>query len=132
MTQIGIIDAEAFVTLTQNNKNIEILDIRSDLEHNALQLDYKTTHIPLHDVDVAAQPKSKSETYILCKMGPRAFKLAEALAEHGHENLIVIDGGIMGCAQSGIPLKKSENQPTPEQIMTAVQESFQKFMIKNG
>ena len=132
MTQIGIIDAADFVSLIKGDKIINILDIRTHLEFDSLSLDHNVTHIPLHEIDVATHPKSEEETYILCKMGPRAFKLAEALAEQGHDHLIVIDGGIMGCVQSGAPLKSSESQPTPEEIMTAVQDSFQKFMMRNS
>lgn len=131
MAQIGVIDANDFVILLEENDNLNILDIRTDIEIENLSLDYAVTHTPLHQVDVTPHSKSDKETYILCKMGPRAFKLAEALAERGHENLVVIDGGIMGCAQSGTALKQSDSQPTPEEIMAAVQESFQKFMLKN-
>lgn len=131
MTQIQIIDAADFVALIKENKDIKVLDIRSELEHNALALNYKATHTPLHLVDLDNYPNAEEKTYILCKMGPRAFKMAEALAERGHTNLIVIDGGIVGCIQSGATIKQAENQPTSEEIMQAVQESFQEFMMQN-
>lgn len=132
MTQIGIIDAAEFVKRIQDNNDIQVLDIRSDLEYCALCLDYALTHIPLDKIELDDHPRSDNDVYILCKMGPRAFKLAEALAQRGHENLVVIDGGIIGCAQSGANVEQSKNQPTPEEIIAAVQDSFQKFMMKNS
>jgi rhodanese-related sulfurtransferase len=132
MTQIGVIDANNFVTLLKKNKDLNILDVRTDIEFNNLSLDYPVMHKTLHEINVKKYPKSKKETYILCKAGPRAFKFAEVLAENGHENLIVIDGGMIGCKACGAIVKES-NTPTPmEEIMQAVQQSFQQFMIDNS
>ena len=132
MTQIGVIDANDFVTFLKENKNLNILDIRTDIEHESLSLNYPVTHIALHEVNVGEHAKSEQETYILCKAGPRAFKLAEILAENGHENLIVIDGGMIGCKACGANVKESETPAPMEEIMQAVQQSFQKFMMDNG
>lgn len=131
MAQIGVIDASDFVSILQENNDLNILDIRTDIEFANLSLDYPVTHTPLHTVNVTEYPKTEKETYILCKAGPRAFKLAEILAQKGHENLIVIDGGITGCKSCSTPVKES-NTPAPmENIMQAVQQSFQQFMIDN-
>lgn len=132
MTQIGIIDANDFVSVLKENSNLNILDIRTDIEFQNLSLDYPVTHTPLHKIDVNNYPKTDKETYILCKAGPRAFKLAEALAMKDHENLIVIDGGMISCKSCGAAVKES-NTPAPmEEIMQAVQSSFQKFMMDNS
>ncbi len=132
MTQIGVIDASDFVSILQENNDLNILDIRTDIEFENLSLDYPVTHTPLHEINVTKQPKSEKETYILCKAGPRAFKLAEVLAENGHENLIVIDGGMIGCKSCGASIKESDTPAPMEEIMQAVQQSFQKFMMDNS
>ncbi|NQZ13779.1 MAG: rhodanese-like domain-containing protein [Alphaproteobacteria bacterium] len=132
MTQVGVISAEGFSTLMSEKPDLNILDIRTDLEYKNMALDYPVNHQPLHTIKPDEFTKTDTETFILCKAGPRAFKLAEILAMQGHENLIVIDGGITGLQACGAHLKLSETPVPMEAIMQAVQSSFQKFMVDNS
>lgn len=132
MTQIGVINAEDFSNLMTEKSDINILDIRTDIEHENMSLDYPVNHQPLHTVNPSTFAKADQETFILCKAGPRAFKLAEILALQGHENLVVIEGGITGLQACGTPLKLSETPASMETIMQAVQSSFQQFMMDNS
>ena len=81
MAQIGIIEAADFVTLIKDQAHLNVLDIRTKLETDAFSLKYQVSHHPLHTIDTDSFSKSDKETYILCKMGPRAVALAEKLAE---------------------------------------------------
>jgi len=132
MSEIKSITAADFTALMRDNPDLNILDIRTDLEMGALSLIQEVNHHPMHKINPDDFVKSDKPTYILCKMGPRAFTVAEALSAQGHKDLIVIDGGIMGCAQSGAPLNQSDAPPRTQEIMQAVQSSFQRFMMDNN
>lgn len=134
MSTIDHVSAQDFVRKLSEQENMDILDIRTNLEFENLSLPCNVTHIPLHEIDPAnfSDPrKDKSKPlYILCKMGPRAQKISEFLSAAGHENFVVIDGGIMGCAECGCAMNAAENLATPQEIMAAVQDSVQKFMLR--
>ncbi|MEM9470031.1 MAG: rhodanese-like domain-containing protein [Pseudomonadota bacterium] len=132
MNTVKAISASDFVKLLEEDNSPHILDIRSQLEFDSLQLEVNVTHTPLHEIKVEEYPHKQQETYILCKMGPRAFKLAELLADLGHTHLSVIDGGILGCLESGAEIKIADPQPNSHDIQQAVQSSFQEFMLKNA
>ena len=131
---IAYIDAANFSALMTQHKDLKILDIRTDIERAALSLQYPTTHIALHDIEIErinTIHHNDSPLYVLCKAGPRAQKIAEYLQTHGITNLTVINGGILGCADHGSPLIHGDDPVTPDTIMHAIQESVQKFMMKN-
>ncbi len=129
------ITAADFVDLIKSQDDLNILDIRTNIEYQAYHLDYPTTHIPLHEVNadkINSICAPNQPLYILCKAGPRAQKVSEFLTAQNIKNLIVIDGGILGCNDVHAPIKQEDTTITPDQIGTAIQESVQKFMIDNS
>lgn len=136
MSNINYISAQDFIQKLSDHENLDILDIRTNLEFENLSLPCNVTHIALHEINPSSftdprQDKSKP-LYVLCKMGPRAQKISEFLTAAGHENFVVIDGGILGCAECGCPMNTAENPSAPQEIMAAVQDSVQKFIAKNS
>jgi len=124
------ISAEEFVKLMQTDKELSILDIRSELEYNTVALDYPVTHIALDNAKADMHGKAfKDPTYILCKAGPRAQMLNDYLADIGDTHFIVIDGGILGCAEHGADINVKRQDVTPGQIQEAVQLSVQQYMM---
>jgi rhodanese-related sulfurtransferase len=43
--------------------------------------------------------------FLFCRSGGRSMRVAEALAEHGFENLTNVSGGIIAWQAQGLPLK---------------------------
>lgn len=134
MNQISFISAEDFTHLMSEKEGLKILDIRTDIEVHKIALTYPTHHMALHDIDqntVATLHSDATEPlYLLCKAGPRAVKMAEYLEHQGFENMCVIDGGIMGCIEHEAPTQSQNPDISMDQIMDAVQASFQKFILK--
>ena len=133
---MGIITAQAFSQLIKNETSLNILDIRSELEFENMRLDYNVTHTPMHKITADEISKIRTDKqqplYILCKMGPRAQTIAQFLLNQGHDNMIVIDGGITGCKAEGVQMIAKTPATTPEEITLAAQESVQKFMVRQG
>lgn len=108
MTEIKTITAEA---LKQRDwQNGVILDVRTDMEHEAERLVCAHEHVPLDRLDPAAfmqQGKRTPETpvYILCRSGGRARQAAEQFVAAGFANVFVVDGGISACVASGHPVQ---------------------------
>ncbi len=128
---IQTISATDFTELLLTQPNLQVLDIRSQFEFDNMRLSYPTTHVEMHNVMANDTNINKdADLYILCKMGPRAHTIAQYLASNGFNKLIVIDGGIMGCKESSAPVVEQDPPANPQEIMLAVQSSFQKFMTR--
>ena len=124
------ITAADFVKLIETNPNLSVLDIRSALEFETLALSYPVTHIPLDNAKADMHGKTFNDpTYILCKAGPRAQMLNDYLHDIGQNHFIVIDGGILGCAENGAKIDIKRQDVTPTQIQEAVQLSVQQYMM---
>ena len=130
------ISSQEFCTLLKEKQTPSVLDIRSTAEFENLKLDYDVFHIPMHDITNDLVKEKRTDTskplYILCKMGPRAQTIAHFLSQHGQENLVVIDGGITGCKAEGVQLIQKSPPLSAQEINEAVQDSVQKFMIRQG
>lgn len=86
-----------------------VLDVRTAPEHAQAALDMPHCHVPLDQLDVAAFVKERGiapdqTVYLLCRAGGRAARAADAFVAAGYPNVRVIDGGIIGCAQMGMPV----------------------------
>lgn len=88
-----------------------VLDVRTDVEHAETSLKQPHHHIPLDKLNPSAFIKENKidaarPVYVLCRSGKRATQAAEAFIAAGHDNVHVIEGGIIACEASGIPVKK--------------------------
>lgn len=124
------ISAAEFVALIKSDSDLSVLDIRSQLEFDTVALDYPVTHIPLDNAkaDIKADD-FKNPTYILCKAGPRAQMLNDYLNDIGANHFIVINGGLLGCAENEALINVKRQDVTPSEIQEAVQLSIQQFMM---
>lgn len=98
-----------------------ILDVRTDVEHAAVSLKQGHHHIPLGDFDAPKFLKDSNidairPIYVLCRSGARATTAANALAAAGHANVHVIEGGIVSCETSGIPVRKGNVMSLERQV----------------
>lgn len=127
---ISTISAADFTQLLTSNEDLPILDIRSELEYKNMRLGCPVIHTPMHNVTPDIERNMEQPLFILCKMGPRAQQIALCLAENGHENLVVIDGGILGCRASSAPIIEQDPPADDDDIADAVQQSVQQFMMR--
>lgn len=110
MTEIKVISAEA---LKQRDwQNGVILDVRTDMEHDAQRLVCAHAHVPLDALDPAAfmqEGKRNAETpvYILCRSGGRARVAAEKFLAASYANVYVVEGGIEACTAAGHPVQST-------------------------
>lgn len=98
-----------------------ILDVRTGVEHAGVSLKQAHFHIPLGDFDAAAFIKNNNidaarPVYVLCRSGKRATAAAEGIMAAGHDNVHVIDGGIIACEAAGIPVRKGEVMSLERQV----------------
>lgn len=118
-----------------SGKQLNILDIRTKLEHDALCLQQLHEHIPLDQIYVPTFEKQVDRNiplYLLCKLGPRAIQLGNALTACNIHNTYIVEGGILGCQEAGMALKVGSETPDPEDIQHAAQVSFLKFLESNA
>ena len=87
----------------QTDASIQVIDIREAFEYEFCNLG--NDHIPMQDFLDNADALDRSKTYVLmCKSGNRAHALANLLkCEKGLDNILVMDGGIMGWKEKNDP-----------------------------
>lgn len=101
-----------------------VLDVRTDLEHAEIALKGDHHHIPL---DKLAPRKFLQENkidaerpvYVLCRSGKRATQAAESFIAAGHDNVHVIEGGIVACEAAGVPVRKKQVVSLERQVRIA-------------
>lgn len=101
-----------------------VLDVRTELEHQEIALKQPHLHVPLDKLDVARFMRENKidaarPVYILCRSGKRAAQAAEAFIAAGHDNVRVVEGGIIACEAAGIPVGKGEVISLERQVRIA-------------
>ncbi len=86
-----------------------ILDVRTPAEHDEQHLVAPHVFVPLDQLN----PKDfmlrhgldkEAPVYFLCRSGKRARTAADMFVSVGYKNLYVIEGGILACDSSGVPV----------------------------
>jgi rhodanese-related sulfurtransferase len=88
-----------------------VLDVRTGLEHAEVALQSPHQNVPLGELDPTRflqdnHIRASQPVYVLCRGGKRATAAAESFIAAGHDNVHVIEGGIIACEAAGIPLRK--------------------------
>lgn len=101
-----------------------ILDVRTGVEHAGVALQQPHHHIPLGDLDAEKFLKENridpaQPVYMLCRSGKRATQAAEAFIAAGHNNVHVVEGGMIACEAAGIPVRKGEVISLERQVRIA-------------
>jgi rhodanese-related sulfurtransferase len=102
-----------------------VLDVRTGAEHDEVALKQPHRHVPLDRLDPAQFLRDQNilparAVYMLCRSGKRATRAAEAFIAAGHDNVKVIEGGILACEASGVPVRKGrEIIPLERQVRIA-------------
>lgn len=100
----------------------KVIDVRTPSEFRSEHVDGAEL-IPLDQLDANAFCKehgTESPVYILCQSGGRATKAAQQLAEAGHQNTLVIEGGTSAAIKAGVPtVKGKQSLPIERQVRIA-------------
>ena len=89
-----------------NDQDAVVLEVRSSNEFAAGHLP-QARNIPVEDVAKrAAELAANKPVIIYCQSGNRAGKAAAALRATGREQVYVLDGGLQGWQQAGLPVVK--------------------------
>jgi rhodanese-related sulfurtransferase len=100
-----------------------IVDVREPDEHRREHV-AGAALFPTSIFSVTGFPAADAtrQTLILCRSGNRARKVAEALRAAGRTDVRVIDGGIVGWCNAGLPAIQNARAPLPlmRQVMITV------------
>ena len=101
-----------------------VIDVRTGVEHTGVSLQQPHHHIPLGELDAAQFIRGNKidadrPVYMLCRSGKRATQAAEAFIKAGHEDVHVIEGGIIACEASGIAVRKGKVISLERQVRIA-------------
>lgn len=100
-----------------------LVDVREPEEHRREHVAGAELH-PSSAFSVTGFPKAVPgrRTLILCRSGGRAGKVANALRAAGRTDVSVVEGGIVGWQQAGLPCSTDPKAPLPvaRQVMITV------------
>ena len=120
MSQIETISSKSFCARMGAGDVLDIIDVRTGIEHKGCHLLGNHHHIPMHEFDAAAWAKNAGgkPLYILCAAGVRARKVAEQIAAHGGKP-VVIEGGLNACLADGIATGQAQVISLERQVRIA-------------
>jgi rhodanese-related sulfurtransferase len=100
-------------TTTQDwlKKGALLVDVREKDEVNELAYDVPNSiNIPLSEFDERFNEIPKDKDVIMaCKSGGRSLRAAGFLVNHGYENVVNMQHGILRWVEKGFPTKGNEN-----------------------
>ncbi len=117
------ITAHDFSSILSSDKDINVLDVRTDIECRSIRLNGNFIYIPLQNLnaeDFIARYKDKLKgkpLYILCRSGGRASKAAAALSPS--IDVIVVEGGLDACCACDVPVVKGNVISLERQVRIA-------------
>ena len=95
----------------QRGEHIVLLDVR-EIEELTGPLGHlpEIKHVPLGDLPVRISELNDHKAgpiVTICKMGGRATRAAEFLQQAGFKNICVLEGGMNGWQESGLPVESA-------------------------
>ena len=127
-TNITSVSPKRLNTFINRGKEINLIDVRTPAEYRAGHASGAKL-LPLNDLDaetVSAQARSYPDggnqtLYLICQSGSRARQAAERLAEAGHRNLALVEGGTEAWEKAGLPIQRCGNAISLErQVQIAI------------
>jgi rhodanese-related sulfurtransferase len=109
MHTVQEIDVETLAGWQEAETEHRLIDVRSESEFSQGMIP-KSEHIPLHTIPrLLNEIEQKTEIVFYCRSGIRSAQACQYLASMGYKNVYNLKRGILGWAQQGLPLVRSEN-----------------------
>jgi rhodanese-related sulfurtransferase len=107
-----MIGAREVMKLKESGRTVEVLDVRTPLEHAEIHAE-GVRLVPLDTLDPKAVVQARNGTaeeplYVICKSGKRAAQACEKFMEAGFTNVLCIDGGTEAWAAAGLPVVRGK------------------------
>lgn len=111
--QLSTISPQQLHDAQSRGEYIPVVDVRTPAEYRAGHI-AGAQLIPIEELsaDILQQRFMRSDLghtktlYLTCLAGPRAQQAAEHLQQIGLGNVVLIEGGIQGWQQAGLPLRR--------------------------
>ncbi len=89
------------------DSNLFAVDVRTPVEYSEKHIPGAALH-PLHELDAAKVREKAGDrpVCLICRTGNRARQAAAKLAEAGHGEVTVLDGGVEAWEAAGLPLNR--------------------------
>lgn len=89
---------------------LQILDVRTPAEFTSVHVP-QAENLPLDSLKPAELYQNgrltrEAPVYLLCQAGGRATKAAQAFAQEGFENTVVVEGGTTAWVNAGLPVSR--------------------------
>lgn len=92
--------------ITAVNNGSVFVDVREEYEVDELSYGIEFLHIPLGEIQVRLNEFPKDKNIIVgCRSGKRSMNACMFLKMQGYENVLNLEGGIMGWVENGCPTK---------------------------
>jgi len=109
---MNTINAAQLAVLSQSNKNVELIDVRTPIEFREVHVEF-ARNVPLDQLDPAAIMNARNGTtseplYIVCRSGSRGRQACEKFVNAGYDNVVNVDGGTLACIDAGLPVVRGK------------------------
>lgn len=99
------IDAEGLRERIASGDKLIILDVREASEYNEAHIDGSKL-IPLNQLSMRLKDVPKDQPIVaVCRSGNRSSVACDMLRRAGYENVLNLDGGLVGWHRRGYPMK---------------------------
>jgi rhodanese-related sulfurtransferase len=98
--------------LHQDGNRIDLIDVRTPAEFREVHVEY-ARNVPLDRLDCRAlmdgRNGSRSQPlYLICRSGNRARHACDKFVSAGFDNVIHVDGGMLGCVDANLPVVRGK------------------------
>jgi rhodanese-related sulfurtransferase len=101
------ISADEFAELCREQRNIELIDVRTPAEFREVHL-AAARNIPLNRLDpaaiMAARTAANAPLYVICQSGGRGRQACDMFRKAGFAQVVNVEGGTAGCIAAGLPV----------------------------
>ncbi len=102
--------------ILDSGKNITLIDVRNMAEYGSGHI-AGAKHIPLDELsadtlaehEIHADASNEQPIYLTCHAGLRAQQAADLLIDAGYRNLTLLEGGMLGWQNEGLPTNRCGN-----------------------
>jgi rhodanese-related sulfurtransferase len=101
-----------FAELCKQGRKLNLIDVRTPVEFREVHVEF-ARNAPLDRLDPAALMQSGNASteeplYLICRSGSRGRQACEKFLAAGFSNVVNVEGGTLGCVESGLPIVRGK------------------------